>query len=155
MNEPPVAGQARRIRRAARILLLDEHDRLLLFRFTPPDRLPFWCGVGGECDPGEDFAAAAIRELFEETGLAVIDCGPQVARRNDDYLTLLGEPITSDERFFRVRTVSFTPDTRGHTEIEQALINEFRWFTRAELAGWHEPVFPVNILELLDLENQE
>lgn len=152
MNEAPVVTQGRRIRRAARILLLDEYDRLLLFRFTPQDRQPFWCGVGGECDPGEDFAAAAVRELFEETGLAMADCGPQIASRSDDYLTLLGEPITSDERFYRVRTVSFIPDTRGHTEIEQALIAEFRWFTRAELAKWHEPVFPQNVLALLDLE---
>lgn len=150
MNEP-----ARRIRRAARILLLDEHDRLLLIRFTPPDRGAFWCGVGGECDPDEDFPAAATRELFEETGLVVADCGPEIARRSDDYLTLVGEPITSDERFYRVRTTSFTPDTRGHTEIEQALIGEFRWFTRAELANWQEPVFPVNLLELLELESGE
>jgi len=151
-NDLAVSGTPRRIRRAARILLMDEHDRLLLFRFAPQDRAPFWCGVGGECDPGEDFASAAVRELMEETGLALEDCGPEVAHRADDYLTLLGEPITSDERFFRVRTRSFTPDTRGHTEIEQALINEFRWFTRAELAQWHEPVFPVNILDLLNAE---
>jgi len=142
----------RRIRRAARILLLDEHDRLLLIRFAPADRRPFWCGVGGECDPGEDFHAAALRELYEETGLAVDTCGPEVAARADDYLTLEGEPITSDERFFCVRTQSFTPDTSGHTQIERELIKEFRWFTRAELAKWHEPVFPTNILDLLDLE---
>lgn len=148
----PVSEPARRIRRAARILLVDEHGRLLLFRFSPSDRESFWCGVGGECDPGEDFADAAVRELFEETGLAVASCGPEIARRNDDYLTLLGEPITSDERFYRVETAAFTPDKSGHTEIEQALISEYRWFTRAELAEWHEPVFPVNILELLDLE---
>ncbi|MGE8134666.1 NUDIX hydrolase [Novosphingobium subterraneum] len=147
MNPTP-----RRIRRAARILLLDEHDRLLLIRFAPADRRPFWCGVGGECEPGEDFAIAAVRELYEETGLVVDHCGPEVAARADDYLTLEGEPITSDERFFRVRTQGFTPDTSGHTAIERELIKEFRWFTREELANWHEPVFPVNLLELLDLE---
>ncbi len=142
----------RRIRRAARILLMDEHDRLLLIRFAPGDRRPFWCGVGGECDPGEDFHSAAVRELFEETGLVVDTCGPEVAFRADDYLTLEGEPITSDERFYRVVTRNFTPDTTGHTAIERALIREFRWFTRADLASWHEPVFPANILELLDTE---
>jgi 8-oxo-dGTP pyrophosphatase MutT (NUDIX family) len=150
VSEPAVAK--RRVRRAARILLMDEHDRLLLIRFAPKDRRPFWCGVGGECDPGEDFPAAATRELFEETGLRVETCGPQIAARADDYLTLEGEPITSDERFFRVITRSFTPDTTGHTQIERELIKEFRWFTRAELANWPEPLFPANILDLLDLE---
>ena len=66
VNNEPVS--ARRIRRAARILLMDEQDRLLLIRFVPADRRPFWCGVGGECDADEDFAAAAVRELLEETG---------------------------------------------------------------------------------------
>lgn len=139
----------RRIRRAARILLIDEHERLLLIRFAPPTRRAFWCGVGGECDPDEDFHAAAVRELFEETGLQVETCGPEIAQRTDDFITLEGEPVTSDERFFRVRTRHFTPDSAGHTELERALIKEFRWFTAAELAAWHEPVFPVNIIDLL------
>ncbi len=85
MNEP------RRIRRAARILLIDEHERLLLIRFAPPTRRAFWCGVGGECDPHEDFHEAAVRELFEETGLKVESCGPEVAQRTDDFITLEGE----------------------------------------------------------------
>ncbi|MEI6642948.1 MAG: NUDIX domain-containing protein [Novosphingobium sp.] len=143
---------ARRIRRAARLLLIDEQERLLLIRFAPPTRRAFWCGVGGECDPDEDYHAAAVRELFEETGLSVGNCGPEIARRTDDFITLEGEPVTSDERFFCVRTTSFTPDSAGHTDLERALIKEFRWFTAAELAEWHEPVFPVNILDLLQAE---
>ncbi|MCX7285762.1 MAG: NUDIX domain-containing protein [Novosphingobium sp.] len=146
-----MAATPRRIRRAARILLMDEQDRLLLIRFAPSDRRPFWCGVGGECDPGEDFAAAAVRELHEETGLALDSCGPELARLADDFITLAGEPVTSDERFFRVTTRCFTPDTSRHTAEERELIKEFRWFTREELAHWHEPVFPANILDLLDL----
>lgn len=146
-----LAATPRRIRRAARILLMDEQDRLLLIRFAPSDRRPFWCGVGGECDPGEDFAAAAVRELHEETGLALDSCGPELARLADDFITLAGEPVTSDERFFRVTTRCFTPDTSRHTAEERELIKEFRWFTREELAHWHEPVFPANILDLLDL----
>ena len=155
VSDGAVNESARRIRRAARILLIDEHERLLLIRFAPPTRRAFWCGVGGECDPGEDFHAAAVRELFEETGLSVESCGPEVAQRRDDFITLEGEPVTSDERFFRVRTTSFTPDCAGHTELERALIKEFRWFSAAELAQWHEPVFPMNILDLLAAESAQ
>lgn len=147
MNPAP----SRRVRRAARILLIDEADRLLLFRFTPPGRAPFWCGAGGECDPGESFPDAARRELYEETGLD-IDCGAEIAVRSDEYLTLLGEPIVSDEHFFRVRVPAFAIDTTRHTELERAMMSGHRWFTQAELANWHEDVFPDNILAILDTE---
>lgn len=142
---------ARRIRRSARILLTDDRNRLLLFRYAPQNRPAFWCAPGGECDPGEDFAAAARRELFEETGLDT-EPGPEIARRADDYVTLEGEPITSDERFYRVRTSAFTVDTSGQTELERKMQMEPRWFTFAEVAQWHEPIFPDTILELVALD---
>ena len=41
-----------RVRRAARILLTDERDRLLLFRFTPRPGQVWWVTPGGECEPG-------------------------------------------------------------------------------------------------------
>jgi len=141
----------RRIRRSARILLTDDRDRLLLFRYAPQNRPAFWCAPGGECDPGEDFAAAARRELLEETGLDT-EPGPEIASRADDYVTLEGEPITSDERFYRVRTSAFTVDTSGQTELERKMQMEPRWFTFAEVAHWHEPIFPDTILELVALD---
>lgn len=145
MSELPVV---RRIRKSARILLTDDRDRLLLFRYTPKIRPPFWCAPGGECEPGESFAAAARRELYEETGLDT-DPGPEIAQRADDYETLEGEPITSDERFFRVRTPAFDVDTCGHTELERAMQMEGRWFTFAEVRDWPEPIFPDTILDLV------
>ena len=48
-------NSVRRIRRAARLLVIDEHERLLLFRFTFAGRRAFWATAGGECDPGESF----------------------------------------------------------------------------------------------------
>lgn len=142
---------ARRIRRSARILLTDGSERLLLFRYAPQNRPPFWCAPGGECDPGEDFATAARRELFEETGLDT-DPGPEIARRADDYVTLEGEPITSDERFYRVWVAAFDVDTSGQTELERRMQMEPRWFTFAEVREWHEPIFPDTILDLVALD---
>jgi 8-oxo-dGTP pyrophosphatase MutT (NUDIX family) len=96
---PPRRGEpARRIRRAARILLVDGAGRVLLFRFTPSDRPPLWATPGGECDEGESFDAAARRELLEETGIDT-DPGPEVARGGSDFLTFDGEPVTGDERY--------------------------------------------------------
>jgi 8-oxo-dGTP pyrophosphatase MutT (NUDIX family) len=139
----------RRIRRAARILLFDGSGHLLLFRFTAPGRTPFWATAGGECDPGEDFADAAQRELFEETGI-VAEPGQPIHARGNDFVTFDGEPVTADERYFRIMVGVAEVDTRGHTELERAVMREHRWFSRAELASWHEPIFPPELLDLLD-----
>ena len=145
------SASKRRIRRAARLVVMDEAERLLLFRFTFGDRTPFWATAGGECDPGESFEDAARRELAEETGL-IAEPGPAIAERGNDFVTATGEPVTADERYFRIRVPACEIDTAGHTELERAIMREHRWFTRAELADWHEPIFPPEILSLLDTE---
>lgn len=138
---------ARRIRRAARILLTDPDGALLLFRFTPADRPPLWATPGGECDEGEDFAAAARRELFEETGLD-LDPGPVIWTRQNDFLTFSGEPVTADEAYFLVHAPGRTIDTSRHTDHEITVMQSHRWFSRAELAEWHETIFPEEILAI-------
>lgn len=139
-----------RVRRAARLLVLDPAERLLLFRFTFENRAAFWGTVGGECEPGEDWAAAARRELFEETGLCA-DPGQIVHERRNRFVTALGETVLSDERYFRVDTPTFDPDISGHTDLERQIMRTCRWFTRTEIADWPEPIFPPELLTLLDL----
>lgn len=142
MNEP-----ARRVRRSARIVLADPADRILLFRFVPDGWPPFWCTPGGECDPGEDFAEAARRELLEETGI-VGEPRAMGVTRSYDFITLLGEPVTALEHYFALRTEVTTIDTSGHTELERERMIEHRWFTHAEIAGWHEQIWPEDIVAL-------
>jgi 8-oxo-dGTP pyrophosphatase MutT (NUDIX family) len=141
-----------RRRPSARILLLDESGRLLLFRFDPPGREPFWATPGGALDPGESFADGARRELREETGIDS-DCGAQLARRVVEFVTLEGEPVIADERYFLVRTKAAEIATHGHTELEQRVMRSWRWFSRGEILAHDEAIFPVDLADMLDLAN--
>src|SRR5699024_5779123 len=72
-------------RRAARVLLLDDRDRLLLVRghdVDDPGRT-WWFTLGGGIDPGESAREAAVREVQEETGLRIAEgdlTGPVLTR---------------------------------------------------------------------------
>jgi 8-oxo-dGTP pyrophosphatase MutT (NUDIX family) len=145
----PAAGNLLRRRLASRILLLDAAGRILLFRFEAPNRPVFWATPGGELEPEESFAAAARRELREETGIDC-DCGTEVARRDGEFVTLEGEPVISEERYFLVRTQAAEVATQGHTELERRVMRSWRWFRRDEIAGHDEMIFPVDLAELLD-----
>lgn len=137
-----------RLRPAARLIVVDPEGRALMFRYDVPGRPPFWVTAGGECDPGESFEDAARRELREETGI-IADPGPQIARMTPEFVTVEGEPVQADERFFLVKVAEARIDTAGHTELEQALMTQHRWFTLEELENWHEAVFPVELADMI------
>ena len=139
----------KRPRPAARILLVDGGRRVLLFRFTPFDgRPPFWCTPGGALDPGESYEAAARRELREEVGIDR-DCGPQVAQRTVQFLTIEGVEVEADERYFRVQVEAAAVSTAGHTDLERRVMQSWRWFTAQALAELDEPYHPEDLPALL------
>lgn len=141
------AGAARRIRRAARIVVLDPDERVLLFRYVPAGYPLFWILPGGACDPDEDFAAAARRELLEETGIAA-DPEPLGLIREADY-DYRGEPVKSVEHYFLHRAAQAHVDTSGHTELEREVMQVHRWFAHSELKGWPETIYPLDLARLL------
>jgi 8-oxo-dGTP diphosphatase len=135
-------------RPAARILLLDAKDRVLLFRFAAADRPPFWATPGGAVDPGESYEQAARRELIEETGIHA-EPGPEVVRRVVEFVTLEDVAVVADERYFLIRTDATDIDTAAHTELERRVMQSHRWFTRDELADWPEIIFPEDLADIL------
>ena len=136
-----MSAAERRIRRSARIVLVNAAGHLLLFRFTPRGAEPFWLPPGGECDPHEDFPEAARRELLEETGITA-DPAPLGVVLDYAFTTLAGEDVIACEHYFHHCTAITSIDTSGHTEQEKDYMQEHRWFTPDEITTWHEAIYP-------------
>jgi 8-oxo-dGTP pyrophosphatase MutT (NUDIX family) len=143
-----------RARPAARVVLLDEFDRVLLFRWLLParDGTPeriWWITPGGGVQAGESHEQAATRELWEETGLAGVPLGPCVWTRN--YLFRWGDrAIEQQERYYlaRVRDACITCD--NFEEYEKVALTEHRWWSLAELRASGEHFVPGKLAELLE-----
>lgn len=128
--------------RSARLLIVDEEGRLLLFRYADGRHPPFWATAGGRLLPGESYAQAAARELAEETGFHAA-IGPVVRTRDEVFAVADEPPARWLERYFVVRVGrAAAPDPAGWTDEERRTIREARWWPLAELRAAAEPVLP-------------
>ena len=141
-----------RERPSARLIVLDPRGRVLLFRFAFDDGAlagqRFWATPGGALAAGEDYAAAARRELLEEAGIDA-DVGPEVARRDVAFMTPDGDEVAADERYFAVRVATAAVDTRRQTALEQRVMVAHRWWAVAELRATAETVYPADLADLV------
>ena len=138
-------------RLAARVILIDEAGRVLLFRGGDPHRPDagtWWFTPGGGLDDGETIEEAARREVREETGCVVADLGPVVLERSIEF-EVEGQHFDQDEVFFRVSVAGFEVDRREWTDLERRLMIEHRWWTRDELVATTETVYPEGLADLL------
>ena len=155
---PAPADRPRYDRRAVRVLVLDERDRMLLFLDSDLGLDPvahWWVTPGGGVDPGESDHEAAVRELWEETGL-VVDAGDLVG----PLLTRVvvhgysDKVVDQTEVFYVVRVAAFEVDTTAHTEEEQLTVADIRWWSLADLATTGDDVWPRDLLAVLDLAHR-
>lgn len=133
----PETATPRRTRHTARVLPVDPSGRVLLLHGVDPDdrQHPLWFSLGGEIDPGEDPVTAALRELREEVGL-VAALGDVVVL-GEKAIEFFWGSVTFDQRqvICAVRVRSTDVDLSGQDAVEQATIDEARWWAPEDLAA--------------------
>ncbi|HEV2378057.1 MAG TPA: NUDIX domain-containing protein [Streptosporangiaceae bacterium] len=138
-------------RMAARIVLLDPDDRVLLLRYdngTPPNG-SHWTTPGGGLNAGEDFATGAVRELAEETGWRDIALVREIYWRTltIDYG---GAPMRQHEHWYLARTHPARRPVQGVEATHAADgIAAWRWWTLPELDTTAETIWPPELATLV------
>jgi ADP-ribose pyrophosphatase YjhB (NUDIX family) len=127
-----------------RVVVLDEEGRLLLVRQRHEGR-DLWLLPGGGIDEGENAAEAAVRELFEETGLQA-GCGPLIWHVEE----------ASPARGQRFVNVFLMEGARGEAALgfdpergaDAQVLRDLGFFSRQEIAGL-ERVYPEELRDEL------
>ncbi|MGR7002592.1 NUDIX hydrolase [Yinghuangia aomiensis] len=142
------------VRRAVRVVLLDASGRVLLFNNNVARSRPsiWWDLPGGGLDPGETYVDAAVREIFEETGLRLdpADVGSPIWRRSSTWTR--GEfRRVQHEYVVAARVAGEAPeiDAHGWTQEEVDEYVGARWWTVDEIVSSREHFYPGRLPELL------
>lgn len=130
-------------REAARVLLLDERDRVLLVSHLPGENRRVWTAPGGGLEDGEDHLAAARRELAEELGVEV-EPGPCIWTRSVTF-SFRGVWLRQHERWHLVRSEL----DAERAPLVDVVIDEARWWALRELEDTEEHLAPRRLPELL------
>lgn len=134
---------------SGRVIVLDEHECVLLFDVPDSGDRRMWITPGGRTEKNEAPQNAAARELYEETGIAIPpeQLGTCVARFETVWDAPDGIRYQVQDNYWLLRASNFGPDASGSEAQERNDLSNYRWWPLPELmAGpFPEPVLPVGL----------
>lgn len=145
-------------RNSVKILLMNENKEILLMCADDPTTTSkdgkyhgrFWFPIGGKIEEGESVQDAALREIFEETGITKdkIELGPIVWFGEFD-LVLSGKIQHLKEQFIVGKTKQKNISLDNLTDEERVVVKYVAWFSLDKIKQSVDVIFPVVLPDYL------
>jgi 8-oxo-dGTP pyrophosphatase MutT (NUDIX family) len=141
---PDPSGPVLRV--TARVLPVNHRGEVLLLLDQDPGRpgVARWGTIGGAVDPGETLHQAAVREMHEETGIA-IDAAQLLGPVHHDVVPFSydGRPFIGDSTFFALALAHDVEVVFDHLEpLEVDNVLDHGWWSPEDLAADGRAVLP-------------
>lgn len=140
-----------------RAVVLDKDDHILLFHTRDPcypELGTWWELPGGGIEPGETYRESVIRELAEETGIAITSdqVGAPNWRRRATF-RYRGRRFVNNEVIVLVRLSVGGPAVVGDARVgfEDEDYFDYRWFSTLEVLASSDRFYPGQLPKLLGL----
>ena len=146
------------IRKTVRVLLLNSENELLLMCIETSDLATlegkqyerFWCTIGGAIENEESIEQAALREIYEESGIASreVTLGCPVWYGSVDLL-FKGRLTRFEETYIVARTHQRNVALYAPTQEERRIVQDLRWFSLGTITQSAETFFPASLVNYL------